>query len=161
MESLKRKEDIDMQVLDLPGRYSCSEPLCSSAAGLGDVQHNGSGESTDDSRPIVLSSNTPPWTALTAGLPAALGSAGNCYETWTAGRRAEIFKREDSAPISLSKCWRQSFKDEYKCNKYRVRKPVFSAASSSLEMLRFFCIQCLPIRPYTYWDGNLILAETG
>lgn len=24
-----------------------------------------------------------------------------------------------------------------------------------------FCVQCLPIRSYSYWDGNLILAYTG
>ena len=48
------------QVSVLPGRYSCSGPLCWSAAGLGGVLHSGSGESKDDSRLIDLSSSTPP-----------------------------------------------------------------------------------------------------
>lgn len=79
---------LDWEVSVLPGHYNCSGPLYWSAAGLGGVLCSGSGESKGDSRLIDPSSSTPPWTAGTAGLPAASGSTGSCYVTWTAGRRA-------------------------------------------------------------------------
>lgn len=78
----------------LPGRYSCSGPLCWSAAGLGDALHSGSAERKGGSRLIDPSSSTPPWTGGTAGLPAASGSAGSCCVMWKAGRRAERLKQK-------------------------------------------------------------------
>lgn len=53
----------NMEVLppgDLPGHYSCSEPLCWSAAGLEGVPHSGSEERKDDSRLTGPSSSIPP-----------------------------------------------------------------------------------------------------
>lgn len=57
----------------LPGRYSCSGPLCWNAVGLGGVPHSGNEESKGDSRLNDPSSSTPPGTAVTAGFPVASG----------------------------------------------------------------------------------------
>lgn len=49
-----------LQRVNLPGHYSCSEPLCWSAAGLEGVPHSGSEESKDVSMLTAPSSNIPP-----------------------------------------------------------------------------------------------------
>lgn len=119
----------------LPGRYSCSGPLCWSAAGLGGVPHSGSGESTDDSRLIDPSSSTPPWTAGTAGLPAASGSAGSCCVTWTAGRRA---KRRGKKVCKCSSIRRILVCKYGKCKK-KSHNTESGSLSSVLRLLLRWC----------------------
>lgn len=56
-------EGLEVQVIrhaGLPGHYSCSEPLCWSAAGLEGAPRSGSEENKDGSMLTALSSNIPP-----------------------------------------------------------------------------------------------------
>ena len=105
---------LETEVPRLPGRYSCSGPLCWSVVGFGGVLCSGSGKSKGGSRLIGPSSSTPPEIAGTAGLPAESGSAESCSVMWIPGRRATrqgkrfLFKKKEHCIKCISLTYKKT-----------------------------------------------------